>query len=183
MRTAILSFAVSCLLSTAVPARGQEPAGLPVEPGVYVRVDTTKWVKLTEAPAADSRIRGMNVFVETGGQTNLDMTFVFSGAKAGVQLAERRPVFYVRRIGDPKEALIVKLETGSSKRTAKASHKSASTGNKAGFRSGDIRPVTTAAVAPGVFSVSPSDPLKPGEYFLTFGATVTVFDFGIERGK
>lgn len=184
MRTTILGIASSWLLAAALQSGGQEPAGLPAGAGVYVRSDSANWVKLTQAPAADSTIRGMDVFLETGGQTNLDMTFVFTGATARLQLTERRPVFYVRGMGDPREALIVKLRAGKSTRTAKASHKSASTGNKAGFSAGDIRRVTTATVSPGLFTVVPGEALKPGEYFLTFGSTVMVFDFGIgARGR
>lgn len=181
MRTPILSITVLWLLSTGWSEGYQEPAGLPAEPGVYVRNDSGKWARLTQAPATSSTIQGMDVFLQTGGQTNLDMTFTFSGAKAELQLTERRPVFYVRGVGQPREALIVKLQTGRSMRTARASHSAAASGNKAGFRPHDIRRVTASRVSERLFSVIPSEELKPGEYFLTFGTTVTVFDFGITR--
>jgi hypothetical protein len=156
-------------------------AGMPAASGIYFRQSEAKWVKLESAAMADMKTKGMGLFVATDGLSNLGMTAVYQGARARVQISNPRPVFYVRGVGSPRDAMIVQLTQKKDSRTIQASSSASTVENKGGFKREEIRKVTVTAFSDDSFSVSPIDELKPGEYLLVFGYAGTGFDFGITR--
>lgn len=183
-----LSLALCLLSLPQITAIGQEPkpappAGIPESAGVYYLQGTGKWIKIDPAFVDDSKVKGMNAYMQTEGLTGLNMNYVYLGVSAPLQLAEKRPTFYVRGVGSPKDAQIVQLTLRKEDRTIRTATTEVSIGNKGGFRRGEIRPVTITALSDGSFSIVPVSALKSGEYLLALGSAVNGFDFGITEAK
>lgn len=164
----------------AQSAKPEPPPGLPAEEGIYIR-QAGGWDKLQPASMDEMKPKGVGLFLETDGLTGLDLTMNYPGAHAGLQIATRQPVFYVRGAGPAKDALIVELSQKKDSRTIKTSSLDATVENKGGFRKADIRRVAVTEYSDGSFSVTPVEILKPGEYLLVFGHAITGRDFGIKR--
>jgi hypothetical protein len=179
----MLMFMISlmlCLLTqTAQPA---PPSDLPAAPGVYHRQDGARWAVIEPAVIADTKTKGMDLFLETGGFYSPDLTVIYQGAQAPTPIPETRPVFYVRGIGSAKDAVIVLLTRKKDSRTLQTSAAAAASDNKGGFVKKDIRNVTVTVFSDNSFAVTPDDPLKPGEYLLLLGLAHAGFDFGVPRG-
>ena len=105
MQPAIVSLLLNLLLALVTTASQQQSktsagvAALPQADGVYYRQSAAKWIQLTQARVADSKIRGMETYLQTDGLTGLNMNFVYPGAHAAIQIFEKRPTFFVRGIG------------------------------------------------------------------------------------
>ena len=175
-------FHVVLLLFFQIPAPAGAP-DIPPETGVYVRPGSTGWVRLQPAPIAEMKISGMDLFVTTSGYTNLGMSIVCKGAKAGLRIAVPKPTFFVRGAGSSKEAMLIRLDPKRNKRTFQTSTSAVSVENKAGFKKGAIRKIAVTEYADHSYALSPEGDLSPGEYLLVFGSTSAGFDFGIDREK
>jgi len=169
-----------CLLTQA--AQPAPPPDLPAAPGVYHRQDGARWAMIAPAVIADTKTKGMSLFLETGGFYNPDLTVIYRGTRAPTQIPETRPVFYVRAVGSAKDAVIVRLTGKKDSRTLQTSAASAGTDNKGGFVKKDIRNVTVTVFSDNSFAITPDDPLKPGEYLLLLGLAHAGFDFGVVPG-
>ena len=168
---------------TGQEAKPDAPAGLPERAGVYYPQGPEKWIRLDPAFVDDSKVKGMNAYLQTEGLTGLNMDYVYLGVSAPLQLSERRPTFYVREVGAPQYGQIVQLTQRKENRTVHTASTEVSVGNRGGFKRGEIRPVTITALSDGSFSIVPVSELKPGEYLLALGTAVTGFDFGITATK
>ena len=156
---------------------------MPPNPGVYYRQNNANWISLRPALIAEMKIRGMELFIETGGYTNLGMSIVCRGAKASLRILIPRPTFFVREVGSSKDAILVRLAQKKDERTFKTSSSAATVENKGGFKKRDIHKVTIIPNPDNSFSVMPEEDLKPGEYMLVFGYATLGFDFGIDPEK
>ena len=172
-----LSLLVLLLAQTPKPP---PVAGMPAADGVYYRLGYGQWQKLTPAPMADMKTKGMGTFIETEGLTNIGMDVVYKGPRAAVQISDRLPSLYVRGTGPANDVVLVQLTQRKDSRSVHASSAAATLENKGGFRKADIRKVTTTIYTDGSFSVTPEEDLKPGEYLLAFGYATAGYDFGIE---
>lgn len=165
---------------------GQEPKpapppGMPAGAGVFHQQSSGKWAKLDPAYVDESKVRGMNAFLQTEGLTALNMNYEYLGVEAPLQLAEKQPVFYVRGTGSPAYAQIVELTKKKDRRTARTVSTEVSVGNRGGFKRDKIRAATVTALSDGSYSVRPVNDLKPGEYLLALGSAVIGYDFGITQ--
>ncbi|HYK90695.1 MAG TPA: hypothetical protein VE398_18125 [Acidobacteriota bacterium] len=176
----VLAFLLYSMLQTAKPAPVQ---GMPAAAGAYYRQDDAKWVKLESPATAKSKTKGMGMFIETAGLSNLDMTTVYQGAHASVQISNSRPTFYVRGTVSPKDAAIVQLAQKKDSRSVQTSSAAATVDNKGGFKKGELRKVIVTVYSDNSFSVMPEGELKSGEYLLAFGNSDTGFDFSISAAK
>jgi|SRR6266516_2355266 len=189
MQPAIVSLLLNLLLAPVTTASQQQSktsagvAALPQADGVYYRQSAAKWIQLTQARVADSKIRGMETYLQTDGLTGLNMNFVYPGAHAAIQIFEKRPTFFVRGIGTGAEALIVQLTCKKDSRAVSTTSLNAARENNAGFDKKDIYRVVVVLSLDGGFSATPEENLKPGEYLLTFGSANTGYDFGISSAK
>lgn len=178
---------MNCLsLLLLVLAQGAKPApvpGMPAAAGVYYRQGDARWIKLESPAMADMKTRGMGLFIQTDGLSNLGMTAVYRGAQAPVRISDARPTFYVRGAGSAKDAMIVQLTRKKDSRTLQTSSSDATVENKGGFKKEEIHKVTVTAYSDESFSVTPEEALKPGEYLIVFGYATAGFDFGIDLGK
>jgi len=188
MLTKIVSFVLCLVVGSATAILAQEsrpapPVGMPPAAGVYCLQGGTKWIKLDPAPVEDSKIRSLDRLMQTEGLIIINTNNAYLGAYAALELSDRRPTFYVRGVGSPKDAQIVRLTRKRDKRTVQTSSAEISVTNRGGFKREEIRPVAVTSFSDGSFSVTPEVDLKPGEYLLAFGSAVTGFDFGISPGK
>jgi hypothetical protein len=156
---------------------------VPATPGVYYRLNDTKWVSLQPAPIDEMKVRGMELFVETGGYTNVGLNVVCLGAKASMRISVPKPIFFVRGTGSAKDVILVRLIQKKDGRTFKMSHEAATVENKGGFKKANIHKTVITVNPDNSFSLTPEESLKPGEYLLVFGYATAGFDFGIDQGK
>ncbi len=170
---------LAVLLQAANPAA--PPPGLPAGTGVYYLQGDAKWFKLEPPASEKSQTKGMGLFIETAGLSNLDTTIVYRGSRAALQISNPRPTFYVRGAGPAADALIVELTRKKDSRTVQTVSSEATIRNKGGFKRPDIRRVAVAVFSDASFSVKPLQDLEPGEYLLVFGYVSTGVDFGIEK--
>lgn len=118
------------------------------------------------------------------------MVWTFRGAEAPVQIEGKRPTFCV------KESPSLASVAGRSERDLvmvrfdkKKDHRELQTTNggnmftfKAGLSKDRTPDITTKTITDGVFIVTSSEDLKPGEYMLTFAALgYSGYDFGISQ--
>lgn len=154
--------------------------GIPALPGVYYRQNDTNWVSIPRALLSNTKAKGLGLFVETGGYTNLGTDIVCPGSRASTRILAPRPTFYVRESGRPKDAMLIRLTQKKKSRTFHTSSNDVSVENKEGFRKANIRKTIVTEYPGGIVSVTPEGDLKPGEYLLVLGAEDTSFDFGID---
>jgi hypothetical protein len=174
----MVAFLLCFLLQTPRPS---PVPGMPAASGVYFRQDESKWLQLEHAAMAEMKTKGMGLFVATDGLSSLGMTTVYQGSKAPVQISSLHPVFYVRSVGSPQDAMIVQLTQKKDTRTIQASTSASTLENKGGFKKEAVRKVAVTVYSDNSFSVTPIEELKPGEYLLVFGYADAGFDFGITR--
>jgi len=153
---------------------------MPSTPGVYYRQGDATWVPLQPAPIAEMKTRGMELFIESGGFTNLGMSIVCRGAKASLRISVPKPTFFIREAASPKDLMLVRLAQKKGTRTFQTSSASATVENKEGLRKGDIRKMAVTEYPDHSFSAAPEEDLNPGEYLLVCGDATTGFDFGID---
>jgi hypothetical protein len=155
----------------------------PDSPGVYYRQNDKTWVNLPKAPIAETKTKGIGLFVETGGYTNLGTDVVCLGAKATTRVLGPRPTFYVRDLGPSGDVLLIRLTDRKTSRTFHKSSADSTTQNKVGARKSDIRQTAVVVFSEKLFSITPEVDLAPGEYLLVIGQPDSSFDFGIDRKK
>ncbi len=156
---------------------------LPNSPGVYYRQADKKWMGLQKAAVSKTKTKGLDLFAQTGGYTNLGVDVVCQGAKASTRIPVAQPRFYVRGLEPSEDVTLVRLTQKENSRTFHISSGDANVENKQGFRKADIRKVVVRKYPDGVFSITPESDLRPGEYLLVIGSPENSFDFGIDRKK
>jgi hypothetical protein len=161
-------------------ANPSAPPDMPPDSGVYFRQEG-KWINLRTATVSSVDTKGLGQYIQTDGFTGLEMDFVCQGAQALTRITSQKPVFYVRGVGLPDDALIVQFEQKKNSRNLRASLSDSSAANKAGFRKNTVRNVAVVVFPDKSFSITPQEDLRPGEYLLTFGKTTNSYDFGIDR--
>jgi hypothetical protein len=172
---------ISLLLLLFQATEPAAKAAFPASSGVYYRQNEANWVGLHPAPVAEMKIKGMELFVETGGYSNLGMRIECRGAKAVLRVPIPRPTFFVREVGSSKDVMLVRLTQKKDKRVFQTSSLNATVENKGGFRKGDIKKMAVAMNPDNSFCVTPEEDLQPGEYLLVFGYATAGYDFGIDQ--
>jgi hypothetical protein len=156
---------------------------MPADAGVYYRQDDGAWTKLSPARIAEVNAEGVEMFIDTGGYTNLGMRGSLKAARSSFRISTPRPTLYVRGVGSPGDAILIQLRRDSDRRVFETSSADAAIDNKGGFRKKDIRKTAVVNYSDSSFSVTPEQALKSGEYLLLFGYANAGFDFGVDLGK
>ena len=154
--------------------------GIPDLPGVHIRKDDASWISLQKASFAKTETKGLDLFIQTGGYTSLDLEVVCPGARAATRLTTPRPVFYVRDAGPSNDVMVIQLTRKKDSRSFRKSSADTTIENKEGLRKKDIRKAAVTKYPDGTFSITPEVDLKPGEYLLALGNTSLSFDFGVD---
>jgi hypothetical protein len=118
------------------------------------------------------------------------MVWTFRGAQAPAQIADKRPTFCVKELPalaeiagrTGRDLLIIRFDKKNDHRELQAT----SGGNMFTFKSGISKErmpdVTAQTLSDGIFTLTPTEDLKPGEYMVTFSALGNGgFDFGIKQ--
>lgn len=176
----------------------------PHAPGIYLLDNraNSKMVRIDATLANQTKSSNMWGYALTSGISSMKVKAVIPNAHARVQVASRRPVFYfyfnqtgtlatlsqfgsafTTMASSPNEFSLVRLEQKKDRREASVGSVGVFSGVKSGISDKARVAFTYDDVAPGVFKVSPSTDLLPGQYgFLhstTPGAGARVFDFAI----
>lgn len=160
----------------AVPVQGA-----PEPPGVYFSRGDSGRIPLKPAVTENAGASGLDLFVYTDGYTDLSINISCPGPRASLRMTEAKPTFYVRAIGSPKDAMIVRLTRKKDKRIYKTTFSNVTVGNKGGFRKKDVFNLVVREDSDGAFSVSPERELPPGEYLVVLGNALPVYDFGVDK--
>ncbi len=155
----------------------------PKAPGIYYKLNNAEWISLQPAPVDEMKVRGMEMFVDTGAYTNVKLNVVCRGAKASLRISVPKPTFFVRDTGSAKDVILIRLIQKKDKRTYKMSYDAATIQNKGGFDKGNIHKTVISVNPDNSFLLTPEEDLKPGEYLLVFGNATAGFDFGIDPLK
>ncbi len=181
IRTGHFLYALLVSAGLATAQAPVAPGDLPPAAGVYYKGEGG-WVALARPVLAATKTQGMEHFLDTYGWSNLNRTIVFQGTTAAIHISNIRPTFYVRSVGSAQDVLIVRLDRKKDTREVQASSTTASVNNKEGFKRGSICRVTATVLSKDVYSITPEENLKAGEYLLVFGHAETAFDFGVQVG-
>ena len=156
---------------------------VPEAPGVYFLKGESAWVRLQPAVTSDANAKGLQLFVDTGGYTDLGINVVCPGSRASIRMFVPKPVLYVRAVGSAKDAMLIRLTKKKDNRVIKTAFSNVTMANKGGFRREDVFKLIHQEYPDGFFSVSPEKELPPGEYLLVLGNAVPAYDFGVDRKK
>ncbi len=185
MKTALFLLIAFC---TVLPVLSQDnhEDSVPPSDGVFYR-DGKAWKPLQQLSMAGGGLKHVGKMFVPG--LTPQMVWTFRGSEAPIQIEDRRPTFYVR------EAPVLENIAGRSERDLvivrfdkKKDHRELQTtsgGNmftyKAGFSKERLPEIEVKKVADGLFTVTPTQYLKAGEYMLTFSALGNSgYDFGIK---
>jgi hypothetical protein len=152
----------------------------PKTSGVYYFQNDTGWINLSSAPIADMKIKGMDMFVRSGGYTSLKVSIMCRGSKALMRVTTPKPIFFVRGVGSSNDAMLIRLAPQKNKRVFFTSSSAATVENKSGFNEENIRKLDLIPYPDRSFSITPKEALHSGEYLLVLGDAATSFDFGID---
>lgn len=170
---------------------------VPHPSGVYL-AGKEKMTRIESTTTNQARTSGMLGSILTSGLSGMRIKAGVNGAKADVRTSEARPVFYFYfdqaaqglgayggAVTSPQEFSLIRFETKKDKREAVIGSVGLG-GSKAGLRDKDQRDFEVSQIKPGVYKITPTLPLTPGEYgFISGGvgsganATFRVFDFSI----
>jgi hypothetical protein len=156
---------------------------VPEAPGVYYLQNDAGWTALKPAVVSDADAKGLDMFVYTGGYTDMGMHIACLGPRASTRLQIKKPVFSVRKVGSIKDASIIRLAVKKNSRVFKTSFSNVSVDNKGGFDRRDLFKVAVLENPDGSYAVTPEKPLPPGEYIIVFGNAAATYDFGVDKVK
>lgn len=201
---AMLNRSVSPVLTNAV-SDSSSPNPLDSHaPGIYL-LDTRGNSRMVRIDATlGNQVKTSNIwgYALTSGLSSMKMKTVIPNPYARVQAVSRRPVFYfyftqtgplasVSQFGSsfsamassPNEFSLVRLEQKKDRREASVGSVGVFSGVKSGISDKARVAFTYEDVAPGVFKVTPTSELSPGQYgflhSITPGAGGRIFDFAI----
>lgn len=201
---AMLQRSSSPVLTNAV-ADSTSPNPLdPHAPGIYLldQRGAGKMVRIDATMSNQTKTANIWGYAFTSGISSMKVKTVIPNATARVQALSRRPTFYfyftqggplasVSQFGtaftvmasSPNEFSLVRLEQKRDRREAAIGSVGMFSGVKSGISDKARVSFTYEDVAPGVFKVTPSAELAPGQYgfvhSVTPGAGARIFDFSV----
>jgi hypothetical protein len=118
------------------------------------------------------------------------VVWTFRGAAAPIQISEKRPTFYVKELPSltniagrsGRDLVIVRFDKKKDHRELQVTNGGNMFTFKAGLSKDRVPDIQVKTISDGIFSVTPNEDLKPGEYLLTFEAMGgNGCDFGIKQ--
>jgi len=152
-------------LFLAQAADAGRPPKVPEAPGVYFLQGESAWVTLRPAVTSDANAKGLQLFVYTGGYTDLGITVACPGSQASMRMLVPKPVLVVRAVGSAKDAMLIRLTKKRDQRVIKTAFSNVTMVNKEGFRKEDVFSLVLQESPDGFFSVSPEKELPPANIF------------------
>jgi hypothetical protein len=118
------------------------------------------------------------------------MVWTFVGAEAPVQTSDKKPVFYWKELPalaniagySARDIIIVRFDKKKDHRELQVTNGGNMFTYKAGMSKERAPSISVSEVAEGLFKITPSAELPPGEYMLSMGPSfASGFDFGISK--
>lgn len=157
---------------------------LPKDEGVFA-FDGLRIIRLLQSPGevVSDKKRTALVFALPGPSAKNRSLVVLPGAKAAVRLANLQPTFYVQAAdGWGARAELVPVKTHKEQRIVERVEAGRSPSKSAEQRT--TLPVEREQLAPGLFKLTPTQPLEVGEYALAEPVeqklNLDVWDFGVD---
>lgn len=201
---AMLQRSATPVLTNAVADSSSANPLAPHAPGIYLLDSrgSSRMVRIDATMANQTKSSNLLGYALTSGISSMKMKAVIPNPNARVEAAARRPVFYfyftqsgalaslsqfgsnfTAMAASPNEFSLVRLDQKKDRREASVGSFGVFSGVKSGISDKARVSFTYEDVAPGVFKVTPSGDLLPGQYgFLhsvTPGAGARVFDFAV----
>ena len=204
---AMLDRSASPVLANAAADNGSANPLVPHSAGIYLLEPegVGHMVRIDPTVSNQSKTSNLWGYALTSGISSMKMKSVVPNPYARVRTHEHRPAFYfylnpkgvlaeVSQFGSPLNAVattpnefsLLRLDQRKDRREVAVGSFNLFGGVKSGVSDKARIPFTYEDVAPGVFKVTPSAELKPGEYgFIlsmtsTGGAGARIFDFSIQ---
>ena len=183
---------------------------VPHPSGVYMlNAGETKMLRIDPTTANQTKTGGMLAYALTAGIASIKMKSVIPNAHARVAAPNGKPTFYfyfdesnaslsngaatgswlsgtTASVTSPSEFSLVRFDVKSSRREARVGSFSMA-GAKAGVMDKNRIAFAYDRVAPGIFRVTPSEELKPGEYgflySITAGSGPGIFGGGVMTAR
>jgi hypothetical protein len=154
--------------------------------GTYYKGDKG-WVKLEQLTMAGAGMTKVGKMFVPG--LTPQMVWTYRGAQSPIQLAERRPLFYVKESPymaniagrSSRDIVIVRFDKKKDHRELQATSGGNAFTFKSGFSKEKIPEITVDRVSETIFTITPKADLPPGEYLITYGAGGSGYDFGIKE--
>jgi hypothetical protein len=146
------------------------------------------WQKLEPLSMAGGGLKHMGKMFVPG--LTPQMVWTFRGAESPAQLVDKRPTFCIKEFPQlagvagrsGRDLLIVRFDKKKDHRELQTTNGGNMFTFKAGLSKDRMPDITTKTIADGIFMVTPTEDLKPGEYMVTFSALGnTGYDFGIKQ--
>jgi hypothetical protein len=187
----------SAKATAAVSSVDSPDPKVPHPSGIYLW-SPTKMTRIESTTTRQARTSGMLGSMLTGGLTGMRVKAAVNGPTARIATSAATPTFYFYfdqaaqglgaaggSVTSPNEFSLITFEKKSDKREAVVGSVGFG-GAKSGLRDKDQREFTSEQVSPGVYKVSVTTSLTPGEYAFISGAvgqganaTFRVFDFTV----
>ncbi len=157
--------------------------------GTYYK-GPTGWIRLEQITMAGGGAKHVGKMFVPG--LTPQIVWTFRGASAELQIADRKPVFYVRQSPymanvpgrSERDAVIVRFDRKKDHRELQTTSGGSAFTFKAGFSKERTPDITVTRISETTFAIRPNAELPAGEYLLTFGGLgASGFDFGIRPGK
>jgi hypothetical protein len=133
--------------------------GLPAQPGVYYR-SSSGWIAAPSFLLWPPLMAPWDVAI---GFARKDYSITLPGLYAQLQVAEPKPVFYLRESQSGAAGQLLQLATRKDHRELRLTAGDIFT-TEVGYRPSDLQDVEFEALAPNVFTVRPKSALGTGEY-------------------
>ena len=151
--------------------------GMPKEYAICYKNADGKWFGLVHLPSSGSKATSIPF-----GPTSVRK--LFHGAQAPVQIAERKPIFYIRAAYNQsltREWMVVKMEKRADRRELEVASGTIWTGSKSGTKEKDTIEVEATKISDKLYSIVPTGELGDAEYALMHkvGKGFALYDFGI----
>lgn len=200
---AMLTRSTTPVLTNAVADNSSANPLAPHAPGIYLLDSAAARMNRIDATMANqTKSSNLLGYALTSGISSMKMKAVIPNPEARVRASSKRPTFYfyftqsgpmasmsqfgsnfTAMAASPNEFSLVKLDQKKDRREASVGSVGMFSGMKSGISDKARTSFTYEDVAPGVFKVTPSADLLPGQYgFLhstTPGAGARVFDFAV----
>ena len=179
----VLSVALFCVAQdTTIP---QDPQNL--SDGFYYKTPEG-WQKLEILSMAGGGLKHAGKMFVPG--LTPQFVWTFRGAEARVQIENKRPTFYIKELPmlvtvagrTERDLIIIRFDKKKDHRELQTSSGDNMFTFKSGISKERLPDITTRTVSDGIFTVTPNDDLKSGEYMVTFSALGNSgYDFGVNQ--
>jgi hypothetical protein len=156
--------------------------------GFYYHKTPQGWQQLQPISMAGGGLKHVGKMLVPG--LTPQFVWTFRGAESPIQIEDKRPTFCVKELPElatimgrsERDLLIVRFDKKKDHRELQTTNGGNMFTFKAGLSKDRLPDIATKTISDGVFVVTPTEDLKPGEYMITFSAAGNNgYDFEIQQ--